>query len=565
MCIRDRMEGILEWDDSDTAAIRSVTSPDDPVRCVNVSGMEAKLRKQRIKIGSLQSKLGQGSSQLTDQKKLVAKMTKSLRENDEKTAGHKQQRDEACSELKDVKEQLKAARKSKERAQEELAQMRGSGEASKPQSAPRQACTGGCAEGKKQTSKYKKLHSQHDGLQAKHQKLEAEHSQLKARLEALRVDSDVERGGVPQDSGEMLTDQAPAPATKGAQGSICELNRQGQNMELVVRLGEGSTIDFMPGQHSELTFLGSHRIDASAVNTGLLSFMSTPDELPVVRFSLQDSPHNPASFRNFVFHHAELSDRVLIGAGAGCAGMVPSMMPVPGSNMLFLGSGSGISPLLSVLKQSLQTPGNSGVMTLIHSVCSSVNVPLESHVDQLQQEHSSRFRVLRTATEPELEWAGRVGRVDAEMLTPFVGSCSMFFVSGSEGFVKAMVHTLLQLGVWAPRIRSDCFPKLQQAAAPVVPREKRRDIRREIMRSRASTAESTDGCEPAPKNKMPKMMRRTHVVHRAPMNPHAATMTEGKFAMRAPPGMLIQFGSGCLGAAGSSNTLRRHAKVRRHM
>jgi len=540
------MEGVLEWDDPDTAAIRSIVSDDEDqddgrVRCVNVDGMEAKLKKQRSQIAALRNKLNQGGAAMSEQKKLVAKMTKQLRENDDKTTSFKTRCDEATTELKECKEQLKIARKSKERAQEELSKFKGS---STSEGLHQQPCTvSSCAEASKQASKCKKLSTQNDSLGLKQDKLVAQNLEMRAQLELLKTQCT---------STAQPVIAAPLTVSQTS-GQVLKLTREGPFMELVITLTQTETIDFMPGQWCGLQLLRSSLAEPSTVSQGVLSFLSTPDELPLLRFSLTDSAGNPASFRNYVFHSARVGDSVQVSAGRGSAGLATSMLPVGRADMLFLGAGSAISALLSVLKQSLQS--SAGVMTLIHSVASSAAIAMDSSVEALRKQHGARLQLLRTTTQPTEETTGLVGRVNATMLAPYVSRCSLFFVSGGMSFVTAMVQILLELGVWAPRIRSDCSPPL---TLPTPPREMRRQIRRTRESTDTSANEVTD---PGAVAKARASVAYT-IKHKAKKTVSLAVL-ETRGEMRVPPGMLIQFGGAGphLGlSVSSSKTLRGKTK-----
>eukprot|EP00658_Telonema_sp_P-2_P035120 TRINITY_DN25589_c0_g1_i1.p1 TRINITY_DN25589_c0_g1~~TRINITY_DN25589_c0_g1_i1.p1 ORF type:complete len:193 (-),score=54.16 TRINITY_DN25589_c0_g1_i1:36-614(-) len=163
--------------------------------------------------------------------------------------------------------------------------------------------------------------------------------------------------------------------------------------------------------------------------------------------------------------------------------MLPLTLEDTPPSMLFLGSGSSISPLLSVLKHTLEST-TTVMTTLIHSAKSS-HLPLAARVTDLKIAHPRELEVKTTVTEQAGANEGtRVGRVDMEMLAPYAETCSMFYLSGGEEFVRGMVGLLVgQLGVWPGRIRTDFFPAVggsgpsQLTRKAAAPREMRREIR----------------------------------------------------------------------------------------
>jgi len=187
--------------------------------------------------------------------------------------------------------------------------------------------------------------------------------------------------------------------------------------------------------------------------------------------------------RHYAAHTAAIGDKVHLSHGRGAAGLCQSMLPEPAAEILLLGGGNAISPLMSILRESLETGKSSRKMTLIYSAADSagaVDSPLGQELVQLQQQHSAQLVVVPTLTQQPagVAWGGRRGRVNPELLLPYAERCMLFFVCGGPDFVTAMVNMLLALGVWPARIRSDYAPAPPENNASAAPREKRRQLRK---------------------------------------------------------------------------------------
>ena len=113
--------------------------------------------------------------------------------------------------------------------------------------------------------------------------------------------------------------------------------------------------------------------------------------------------------------------------------------------VLLLGGGSGVVPLMSMLRHRRRTMPDLP-MRMVYSVRTPEDV---IYADELGDETQLTF----TREAPD-GWAGHTGRIDASMLDDDAGTA---FVCGSNGFVEAASMLLLETGYEPEQVRTERF------------------------------------------------------------------------------------------------------------
>jgi ferredoxin-NADP reductase len=115
------------------------------------------------------------------------------------------------------------------------------------------------------------------------------------------------------------------------------------------------------------------------------------------------------------------------------------------SPVLLVGGGSGVVPLMSMLRHRRRTAPDAG-MRLVYSVRTAEDV---IYADELGDDAALTF-----TREPPAGWSGHTGRVEASMLQ---GASGTAFVCGSNGFVETASRLLLENGFDPERVRTERF------------------------------------------------------------------------------------------------------------
>jgi ferredoxin-NADP reductase len=115
------------------------------------------------------------------------------------------------------------------------------------------------------------------------------------------------------------------------------------------------------------------------------------------------------------------------------------------SPVLLVGGGSGVVPLMSMLRHRRRTAPDLP-MRMVYSVRTPEDV---IYADELGDETELTF----TRAAPD-GWSGHTGRIDASMLDAPTGTA---FVCGSNGFVEAASQLLLDHGFEPASVRTERF------------------------------------------------------------------------------------------------------------
>jgi ferredoxin-NADP reductase len=131
--------------------------------------------------------------------------------------------------------------------------------------------------------------------------------------------------------------------------------------------------------------------------------------------------------------------------------------PVLGGPVLLVGGGSGVVPLMAMIRQRAAA-GSDAEMHLLFSSRSWENV---IYRDELERLAGGGLTVVHTLTrsQPE-EWSGYARRVDREMLeevAPAADQRPLVFVCGPTPFVEAVATALVKLGQPPAQIRTERF------------------------------------------------------------------------------------------------------------
>jgi len=131
--------------------------------------------------------------------------------------------------------------------------------------------------------------------------------------------------------------------------------------------------------------------------------------------------------------------------------------PALGGPVLLVGGGSGIVPLMAMIRERARA----GVDVDMRLIFSSRSWDSIIYRDELQRLSGSGLTVAHTLTRSQPEgWTGYARRVDAEMLSeigPDAGTNPHVYVCGPTPFVEAVATALVGLGHEPHRIRTERF------------------------------------------------------------------------------------------------------------
>jgi ferredoxin-NADP reductase len=129
-----------------------------------------------------------------------------------------------------------------------------------------------------------------------------------------------------------------------------------------------------------------------------------------------------------------------------------------GGPLLLVGGGSGIVPLMAMLRHRVAS-GSHAALRLLASWRSTEDIIYGAELERLGQLAGVEITHTLTRAEPE-SWAGRRGRIDQAMLDEVgwhAAASPLSFVCGPTGLVEAVAGGLVALGHTPERIRTERF------------------------------------------------------------------------------------------------------------
>jgi ring-1,2-phenylacetyl-CoA epoxidase subunit PaaE len=131
--------------------------------------------------------------------------------------------------------------------------------------------------------------------------------------------------------------------------------------------------------------------------------------------------------------------------------------------VVFIGAGSGITPLFSILKSILMVEQESEVV-LIYGSRNEESIIFKNKLDALQVKYKDRFRVVHTLSQPSEAWSEDIGRLNKthilkilERFPDIDKNQAEFFLCGPEDMMEEAHRALAILAIPENKIRKESF------------------------------------------------------------------------------------------------------------
>jgi ferredoxin-NADP reductase len=177
------------------------------------------------------------------------------------------------------------------------------------------------------------------------------------------------------------------------------------------------------------------------------SFSSSPTE-PNVEFTTRMTA---SEFKNRVDGLAE-GDLVHIAGPDGAFVLEPRMRKV-----VFISAGIGVTPARSIVRWALDSKADVDI-TLLYG---NRNLEATAFREEFDAIESEKVRVVNVLSEPDEDWSGPRGRIDADLVREYVPDWKErdFLVSGPPVVVSSLAGMLLRdVGIDRPRLMTEHFP-----------------------------------------------------------------------------------------------------------
>ncbi len=130
---------------------------------------------------------------------------------------------------------------------------------------------------------------------------------------------------------------------------------------------------------------------------------------------------------------------------------------------VLIGAGSGITPLMSILRTVLGSEPRSKV-TLIYGNRNEANIIFKKQLDDLQADHVDRLDVVHSLSQPQANWSGQKGRLEGEHLASLLKAYvstdprnAIYFLCGPNEMMESAQSILREQGVFPGNIHREYF------------------------------------------------------------------------------------------------------------
>ncbi|AKQ44905.1 hypothetical protein TH63_03540 [Rufibacter radiotolerans] len=215
-------------------------------------------------------------------------------------------------------------------------------------------------------------------------------------------------------------------------------------------------IPYIPGQFLTLILT----IDGKKVRRSY-SLCSTPDE---PYFSVTVKRVEGGMVSNFLADHVLIGDEIEVMAPLGNFALKPD--PSLKRHLFFFGGGSGITPLMSMLKNTLKYEPQSRI-TLIYGNRNLDSIIFKDQLNQLEQQNPDRLKIVHVfnesmtdATEPQ----ENIGLLDRKMVLRLLENLRVpgydqesYYMCGPEGMMNEVRDALQFMSVPATQVFKESF------------------------------------------------------------------------------------------------------------
>ncbi|HRH26507.1 MAG TPA: FAD-binding oxidoreductase [Candidatus Paceibacterota bacterium] len=211
---------------------------------------------------------------------------------------------------------------------------------------------------------------------------------------------------------------------------------------------------FFPGQYCNIRINSSHNTKPRRS----YSIVCTEAQNTVIEFGIKIIPHGEVSQ---LLQTAQIGDEVEIQGPLGNHFVWNPETHDQNAPLLLIASGSGIAPLISVIRARHSMPMHARPETiLIYSVKHSHDIAYEQELHTLR-EKDTRFTYIQIVTQEPAGKASYSKRIDKELLNEecgrFLDRIPSIYVSGSSDFVNTISNQLQALGIAPKTIYSESF------------------------------------------------------------------------------------------------------------
>ncbi|SHK57520.1 ferredoxin reductase [Thermocrinis minervae] len=212
---------------------------------------------------------------------------------------------------------------------------------------------------------------------------------------------------------------------------------------------QGIDFDFYPGQY---VMLQVPYPPTGEILRRAYSIANSPLKKGVLELTVKRTPNGKASV--ILTEHTKVGDEFTIKGPYGKFYWVPQM----GTSLVLIGAGSGIVPLMSILRHIALAGLHHVKATLLYSNTHFEEIIYRQELEDLDK--LPNIKVVHTLTRswPE-DWKGYTGRINTQMILNEVEDipANLYYLCGPPQFVDDMERILLELSVDKSQIKKEKY------------------------------------------------------------------------------------------------------------
>lgn len=131
--------------------------------------------------------------------------------------------------------------------------------------------------------------------------------------------------------------------------------------------------------------------------------------------------------------------------------------------LVMIGAGSGITPLISMIKSVLIVEGETTVL-LIYGNRNEEQILFRKELEQLQEKYQHRLKIQYILSQPEISWQGDTGRINKDYLLNYLAGIpnkilknADYYLCGPAGMMEDAIIALDILHIHPDRIKKENF------------------------------------------------------------------------------------------------------------
>lgn len=212
-------------------------------------------------------------------------------------------------------------------------------------------------------------------------------------------------------------------------------------------------ISFIPGQ-----FLTFPLIINGEVVRKSYSICTAPFELPVIGITIKKTAEGYSS--DFMLE--KIAEGEILRAYPPVGEFTVRPSPEKKSELFLIGAGSGITPLMSILKTTLFIEPESKV-TLYYGNRNENTIIFKQELNKLEELYKGRLKVVHFLSQPKEEDPSNIkGRITREsfkkqLMADNFSENAHFYICGPEAMIASVINALRDLSISAERIHTEYY------------------------------------------------------------------------------------------------------------